>query len=121
MRVLVIDDERPMLRIVEGLLAGSGRHEVMTALSASDAFFYLAAVRGPFDVILCDLHLPEMGGKEFLSRLSPLQAARVVFMTGGSCGPADNQFLSKRAVLYKPFTAPELEAALGAIGHRTAA
>ena len=119
MRILVIDDEPPMLKVIQRLL--SGEHEVLTAESASDAFFLLATFGGNLNVILCDVHLPGMDGPQFLSRLSPLDASRVVFMTGGARYAGDEAFLAGRDVLYKPFDARQLVAIIEAAANRTAA
>ena len=110
MRVLVIDDEAPLLRVVKRLL--SGVCEVATAESASDALVLLA--EGSFDVILADLHLPGMDGRELLARLSPLAAARVVFMTGGACNEGEHEFLAGRETLWKPFEPEALDHVIGA-------
>jgi CheY-like chemotaxis protein len=120
MRVLVIDDEMAVLRTVERLLSREG-HEVMTAESASDAFFLLATFARSFDVILCDVHLPGMDGEAFLARLAPLDAARLAFMTGGACGNENDGMLSGREVLRKPLDAEKLEGMLEATAARVAA
>ena len=115
MRILVIDDERAILRVIERLLSRSGEHEIMTAESASDAFFLLANFRGTFGVILCDVHMAGMDGPEFLARLSPLDAARVVFMTGGLHREGDEERLAGRRIVMKPIDAAKLEAAIGTL------
>jgi CheY-like chemotaxis protein len=82
-RVLVVDDE---LRLREGL-AGLLRvqHVVETAASASEALDRLRS-GAQFDVILADVMMPGASGVdlyESIQREFPLQACRVVFMTGG--------------------------------------
>jgi CheY-like chemotaxis protein len=106
MRVLVIDDDEQMRRTVQRLL--SRTHEVSTAESASEALFLLTSET--FDVILCDVHLGGMDGDDLLSRLSPLDASRVVFMTGDYL--RDREFLAGHGLLMKPFSADTLVAAL---------
>jgi CheY-like chemotaxis protein len=110
MRILVIDDEKPVLKVLERLLSRLGEHEVMTAESASDALYLMDSFRGAFGLILCDVHLTGMDGKEFLSRLSPRDAARIVFMTGGAYEAADQELLSGRQVLLKPIDGEKLAA-----------
>ena len=111
MQVLVIDDDTGILRGMERLLRA--HHRVHTAESASLAFAKLAAQH--FDVILCDVHMPGMDGPAFVGKLSPLDAARVIFTTGGGVTSADDVFLAGRRVLIKPFTSGELSAAMNAI------
>ena len=105
MRVLVVDDDGAVLRLTRRLLACEG-HTADCVASASEAFRQLAAER--YDVILCDLHLAGLAADDFLSRLSPLDAARVVFVTGGACNQHEAEFLARQRVVYKPYTSAQL-------------
>ncbi len=83
-RVLVIDDERSLLRAVERALGA--RHEVTAVDSGAEALRRLRAGER-FDVILCDVMMPQMTGLELHAHLRHLAAGddeRVVFMTGGA-------------------------------------
>ena len=73
-RILVIDDEPTILRAVQRTLAPV--HEVVVIGSAEDALRRIGAGE-EFDVILCDLMMPQMTGMELfteLSRVAPEQA-----------------------------------------------
>lgn len=107
MRILVIDDEKPVRRALQRLLAR--KYDVYTAESASEGLFLLACEA--FDAILCDVNLGGMDGVELLSWLSPADAARLIFMTGDPL--ADGDFLSGHVLLRKPFTFEALVMALG--------
>ena len=51
-----------------------------------------------FDLILCDLMMPEMTGMDFYAALasrSESLARRVVFMTGGAFTPTAREFLDR--------------------------
>lgn len=111
MHVLVIDDDTGILRGIERVLRT--QHRVQTAENASLAFAKLAAQH--FDVILCDVHMPGMDGLAFVGKLSPRDAARVIFTTGGGVTADDDDFLAGHRVLLKPFTLGELSAAMNAI------
>ena len=93
-----------------------GDHEVVTLEDARTALEQIA--RGEqFDVILCDLMMPNMTGMEFheeLSRLAPTVAERVIFMTGGAFVPAAREFLDRVDLprLEKPVDVPALRAIL---------
>jgi CheY-like chemotaxis protein len=109
MRVLVVDNERNMLRVLERLLAP--HHDVSVAASAEEALTVLA--RGSsFDAILCDLNMPGLDGVGFAERLSPVDASHVVFTTGDvNADPAD----VGHPILYKPFSSAELLRSLDSV------
>lgn len=82
MRILLVDDERLQLEMLEGFL----RHRdyaVATATSGTEA---LAAMQsGVFDLVLLDHNMPGMRGDELLRRIleiNPLQAAIMITAFG---------------------------------------
>jgi PAS domain S-box-containing protein len=92
-RVLVVDDEPLVGRAVTRVLGP--RHEVVAVTSARDALSRLEADSG-FDVVLCDLMMPEMTGMDLhaeLSRRAPALARRMVFLTGGAFTARAREFL----------------------------
>ena len=103
--VLVIDDEEPLALAVRRFL--SNDHEV-TAVHSARAALDLLQAGTRYDVILCDLMMPQITGMELhdaLAKLDPKQAERVVFMTGGAFTPSAREFLdtSDNPRLEKPF------------------
>lgn len=111
-RVLLIDDDETMAKVVPRLLRDL--HDVEAELDARQAVARLR--RGEdFDVILCDLTMPYMTGVEVfeaISALSPALAARIVFLTGGALSEDASAFLDDCAnlVIYKPFSMNRLRA-----------
>ncbi len=102
-RVLVVDDEEPIRRILQRLLA---EHEVLTAASGREARALLEKDQR-FDVILCDLMMPEMTGMElhaWLVATLPVLARRVVFVSGGAFTPHASDYLASvsNVLLDKP-------------------
>lgn len=94
-RVLFIDDERALGRALQRTL--SHEHDVLAVTSAREALTLLAHAEH-FDLVLCDLTMPEMDGREFfdeLSRRSPEEARRVVFLTGGVTSHEARAFLDR--------------------------
>jgi EAL domain-containing protein (putative c-di-GMP-specific phosphodiesterase class I)/DNA-binding NarL/FixJ family response regulator len=69
MRVLVLDDEPYMHRVLVHMLSELGIDEVATLQSAHGALGYLATVETPPDLILLDLNMPAMDGIEFLRKV----------------------------------------------------
>jgi PAS domain S-box-containing protein len=104
-RILVVDDETMLLKSAARML--SPPHQVVTVQEAARA---LEMIRGgqQFDVILCDLMMPQMTGMELFEALKPLLAdleRRVVFLTGGAFTPGARAFLEQTTChrLEKPF------------------
>ena len=116
-RVLMVDDEPALGRSTQLLLAP--QHDVVPVTRAREALERLAAGER-FDVILCDLMMPEMSGIEFhahLTQSAPEYVGRVVFMTGGAFTDEARQFLASvgRPHIEKPFTEAALRNAIHGI------
>jgi CheY-like chemotaxis protein len=108
-RVLVVDDEVHVLQALQRLLRGE--HDVTLAAGAVEALERIGAER--FDVILCDLMMPEMSGMDLYTAVSGVaseQAERFVFMTGGAFTPRAEAFLAgmQDRTLEKPVRKEEL-------------
>jgi CheY-like chemotaxis protein len=116
-RILCIDDEWIILRALSRLL--SDEHQVITTLDARLALGMLDGGNA-FDVILCDLHMPEMSGDDFLGALERdhvAAASRLVFMTAGPTTADATRLLAamEGRCLTKPFTAACLRATVAAV------
>ena len=103
-RLLVIDDERYLGEALQREL--SDENEVTVVDNALAALERLQAGER-YDVVLCDLMMWEMDGIEFHRRLNavlPLEAARVVFITGGVITARIDAFISRAGnlLLEKP-------------------
>lgn len=111
-RVLVIDDDPLVVRTIKRILAN--HHEVITT-DNGEAGLALIAAGDRFDVILCDLMMPNLTGMEVLAELetrAPDQAARMVFVSGGAFTPQARDFLASDRYrrLDKPFGPQTLRA-----------
>jgi len=114
LRILVIDDEPHILHYMRATLEAWG-HAVEVA-SDGEAGLELAAA-GAFDLILSDLRMPRLTGREFFEALkqrNPEAAGRVVFSTGDTVHGDTTAFLESQAhpFLNKPFSLAELRALL---------
>ena len=111
-RILVVDDEPMITSAVRRTLAGE--HDVTTLTSATAARDLIAGGER-FDVILCDLMMPEMTGMELyraVAELAPEQAKAMIFLTGGAFTQSARAFLDHTTNLHleKPFESAALRA-----------
>jgi two-component system, NtrC family, sensor kinase len=118
LRVLVVDDEPHILHYMRATLESWG-HTVEVASDGTEAVERALVI--PFDVIICDLRMPRLGGREMynnLARQYPDIARRVIFATGDTVRGDTLQFLEQlgRPFLHKPFTLAELRTVLGTVG-----
>jgi CheY-like chemotaxis protein len=109
-RVLVVDDDEEVLAVVTKALAAAGV-DVDTAESGRRALNRL--VREDFDLILCDVRMPEFDGKQlfdFLGEHMPEQQEHVIFLTGDGGSESTAEFFRQTGVphLAKPIDLPQL-------------
>jgi two-component system NtrC family sensor kinase len=112
--ILVIDDEPHILHYMRATLEAWG-HRVEVAADGEEGLEVAAA--GDFDLILSDLRMPRLTGREFFTALkerNPEAASRVVFSTGDTVHGDTTAFLESQAhpFLNKPFSLAELRALL---------
>jgi len=105
LRILVIDDEPLVRDAMRNVL--SLEHDVASAGDGETALAMIADHE--FDVILCDVMMPRMNGREVYEQVRarwPGRERRVVFVTGGAFVPAIVTFLESvdNVKLRKPFT-----------------
>jgi nitrogen-specific signal transduction histidine kinase/CheY-like chemotaxis protein len=109
-RILVVDDEPIVATAVARTL--SADHDVETEHLSSRA---LERIKNGerFDVILCDVMMPNVSGVDFyleLERVAPDEVDKVVFLTGGAFVAQAREFLDNvpNLRLEKPFAPDEL-------------
>jgi two-component system, OmpR family, KDP operon response regulator KdpE len=117
-RVLVVDDERPIRRFLNASLGG--QYTVLEAATGAEAL--AAAVSGRPDVIILDLGLPDMDGGEVTRRLRewtqiPIIIVSVRDQEGHKIAALD---AGADDYLTKPFSVGELTARLRAALRRSA-
>jgi two-component system cell cycle sensor histidine kinase/response regulator CckA len=107
--VLVVDDEPVIARLIQKALV---EHDVTTAHDGREAVALMG--ENAYDVILCDLIMPEMTGMDVyraaLQRATPVND-RIVFMTGGAFTQRARDFLQSvpNLRIEKPFDLTHLE------------
>jgi len=116
-RLLVVDDEPSLGEIIRRRMSAEFDVEVVT--DARQALVRIGRPDAPpYDLVLCDLMMPEMTGMELhavVARNHPGVERRFVFMTGGAFTPRAAQFLAevKNQCLEKPFDLEVVRALLG--------
>ncbi|MDX2024517.1 MAG: ATP-binding protein [Deltaproteobacteria bacterium] len=103
-QVLVVDDEPA----IGASLTRALRHHTVTAVTSGKAALALLKEGQAYDVVFCDLMMPQMSGMEFFAQMRsefPQMAERVVFMTGGAFTPKSHAFLDQtpNKCVDKPF------------------
>jgi two-component system NtrC family sensor kinase len=117
LRVLVVDDEPHILHYMRATLEAWGHIPVV----ASDGAEALAVAEGDtFDLVISDLRMPRLSGREFyeeLVRRRPELAARLVFSSGDTVRGDTLAFLESldRPYLHKPFSLAELRGLLAEV------
>jgi hypothetical protein len=112
--ILVVEDEAAMREVTRRILDRNGYH-VEAAASGQEALHILASEVEHIDVLLTDVIMPHMQGRELADKVSCLQpAARVVFMSGYTQGLLGAQGVLEPGVhlIEKPFSETTLLAKL---------
>lgn len=115
-RCLVVEDRRPFLNLLKGLLTSLGAKKIDTELSAESALKSCKKVA--YDIVVCDLHLGpnRKNGFEFLEEIRKLHLIKpsAVFMmiSGDSARSMVLGSLEKQPddYLVKPFSQAQLNA-----------
>jgi two-component system cell cycle sensor histidine kinase/response regulator CckA len=108
--VLVVEDEAALGAAVAESLQDAG----FVVDRASDGLEALERVREKhFDLIICDLKMPRVGGMEFYRELEssrPEMTRRIMFVTGDVAGTDAERFLEETGArwLAKPFRLKDL-------------
>jgi CheY-like chemotaxis protein len=125
-RVLVVDDQESVRTAIANVLLSRG-YDAVSAASGAEALKRLKTEY--FDVMICDVRMPEMSGLELLSEALLLdQDLPVLMLTGVAELATARDALARGAMDYlkKPIEMDELDAAVRAaanhrrdIAHRT--
>ena len=111
-RVLLLDDDSAMQRLISTLLKRAG-YRVAVFLTGREAIAALS--KSDYGVLLLDLMMPHEGGLTVIQHLrtrSPETLKRTLLLTGSPSSLIDKIDADVAGVVQKPFTAAEL---LGAV------
>ncbi len=109
--VLLVEDDEIVSRLVSHVLRKSG-YQVLEAGDASEAIRLSAEHQGPIPLMITDVVMPRMGGRELATLLHQSRPAmRVLYMSGYTDDSVVRQGLLDpvTAFIQKPFTTQALE------------
>jgi len=113
-RILVVDDEEHVGDVIVGMLKNLG-YKVSIARNGSQAIARVRRAKKKFDVLILDMNMPRIGGKETLAKIRDLDPnLRVIISTGYSTTSLETSPLSESidGFLQKPYQIEELSKAV---------
>jgi two-component system cell cycle sensor histidine kinase/response regulator CckA len=109
-RVLLVEDDGSVRELAREILEMNG-YSVTEATNGVEALKVFAAEQGAIDLMVTDLVMPQMGGRELATKVTPLYPdLRVLFLSGYTDSVAIQQGMldSGSYFLQKPFTPADL-------------
>jgi hypothetical protein len=103
--ILVVDDEDLLLTMGQAILTSYG-YRVLLANSGKKALELLGEKNGDIDLVITDLVMPGMSGRELIEQIKQVSPEMPIICTSGYVRPARQA--SERNYLQKPFTSQEL-------------
>ena len=116
-KILVIDDEEPILQMVREILTRHG-YQVDAVNDGEAGLNRLRQTN--YDVTLCDWKMPGLNGQQVYERLramNPALAQRLIFLTGDLVSDKTLKFFEaeNKVCLAKPFTLSEFRGAISKV------
>jgi two-component system, cell cycle sensor histidine kinase and response regulator CckA len=108
--VLLAEDEEVVRRLAKEILSGNG-YKVLEAGNGREALLLSEAHRGEIHLLLTDVMMPKMGGRELTDRIRPLRPdLRILYMSGYTDDAILRHGVLEDGIpfLPKPFTPEEL-------------
>ena len=114
LHVLLLEDRADFRSVLREYLL-SCSYQVISVRSGVEGL--REVMKRPFDLIICDMMMPRMGGEMFYWAVTRIRSAarqRFIFFTGHKHHPAIEFFFRRvnATVLYKPFKLAALDSAI---------
>jgi two-component system cell cycle sensor histidine kinase/response regulator CckA len=103
--ILVAEDEESLQRLLKGMLTGLG-YKVILTRDGQKAVEAYSSNRNQIDLVILDMVMPRMGGREAYEQIRTLRNdVPVIFMTGYSAEMAQTRFVVETgaAFIQKPY------------------
>jgi CheY-like chemotaxis protein len=120
LRVLVIEDDMVVRELLEALLPIEG-HAVTSAENGLDGVALLQRASEDIDVVLCDLHLPDLRADELGSRLLAARAPSTLLVAMSATPMTPQDIPAFDAFLLKPFQLGDLTAVVADVRQKMSA
>jgi CheY-like chemotaxis protein/putative methionine-R-sulfoxide reductase with GAF domain len=108
--ILIVDDEEMILNVGKKMLEKMS-HNVLAASSGKEAIKLFKAEKHIIDLVVLDMIMPEMGGKETFERIREINPdVKILISSGYSQGENTAEILARggSGFIQKPFTMMEL-------------
>jgi two-component system, cell cycle sensor histidine kinase and response regulator CckA len=108
--VLIVEDEEAVRHLARRFLAASGYHVLMAA-NGGEALLTCERHDGPIHLLLTDVVMPQMSGRELADRLRLIRPdMRVLYMSGytGTVIEHQRNGVGSMPLVEKPFSGAEL-------------
>jgi CheY-like chemotaxis protein len=114
LKVLLLEDRDDFREVLRDYLVSCG-YQVISVKSGVEGLREI--MKQPFDLIICDMMMPQMGGEMFywaVTRVRPAAGQRFIFFTGHKNNPPIEFFFQRvnATVLFKPFKMWALDSAI---------
>ena len=111
-KILLVDDEPINNKIVQFLMKAEAEYDILGADGGRQALEILKEQK--VDLVLLDIEMPDMNGKEVLSKIRECYEIPVAFVTAGEKADEEEEELLKAdGYLTKPFLPEELKGLIG--------
>ena len=103
--ILLVDDEDLVLNMGRTILSSFG-YQVLTASNGAKALEMLSKAKTPVDLVITDLVMPQMSGRELIEQIRVLSPGLPIISTSGYVRASGKE--NPATFLPKPFTSQEL-------------
>lgn len=111
LRVLIVDDERSIVKLLQMMLQDMGVNQVFTAKDGAEALKFLGECEDLVNTVICDWNMPKMTGIELLRQVRSVDASiQFIMVTGKATVDAvkEARSLHVNAYIAKPFHADQI-------------